>query len=313
MAVPAEARPSAADISSFLLDLHERSNELGYRELQRFALKRLTDILPFDSGLLAIGTIRSGVPHGHDVVLHERTPEFMASWETVKHEDRIAMWAFTHPGETGNFDVEGPIFDGLEAARAHCRHWGLAHVLCTAMISTHAGLYWVLSTYRADRDKPYSENERQAMQLVVPHVFAAARRARLGQLRARTQVSDGHGQAAAIANPEGLVLEAEPGFAELIEHGWGGWKGPTLPPEIAGPDTKRVVRGRVVITSHGADGLVLLQARRAVAADQLTAREREVAEAFSQGETHREIGERFGLAPTVDGTTRGNRTNRSSS
>lgn len=280
-AASGQARPSPADLSSFLLDLHERSNELGYRELQRHALQRLSGLVAFDAGLMAIGTIRHGVPHGHDVILHEGPPALMESWQAIKHEDRVALWAFHHPGETGNFAVDGPIFDGCDAARAHCKTWGIAHVMCTSMIAADAGLYWVMSTYRADADAPYSEAERQAVELVVPHVFAAARRARIGQLRVRTQVSEGHGQAAAIANDEGLVLEAEPGFAELLAQGWPGWSGPVLPSSIieqlAARAPARLTEGRVVLRMDPADGVVLLHARRAVAADRLTPREREIA------------------------------------
>ena len=47
----------------------------------------------------------------------------MASWESVKHEDRIALWAFHHPGQTGNFAAAGPIFDGCHSVRAHCKRW----------------------------------------------------------------------------------------------------------------------------------------------------------------------------------------------
>lgn len=303
MSAAAPTTPSAADISSFLLDLHERSNELGYRELQQHAMRALTAVIPFDAGLLAIGTIREGVPHGHDVVLHECPPELMTSWETIKHEDRVALWAFHHPGQTGNFAVAGPIFDGCDAARAHCREWGIAHVMCTAMISMHAGLYWVMSTYRASEDKPFSETERQAMELIVPHMFAAARRARIGQLRVRTHVADGHGQAAAIANETAIVLEAEPAFAALLAEGWPGWTGPLLPAQaaesIASGLPARINAGRIVLRMDAADGVVLLHARHAVPADTLTAREREIAEAFSLGETHRDLGIRFGVSPNT--------------
>jgi DNA-binding CsgD family transcriptional regulator len=249
------------------------------------------------------GTIQSGVPHGHDDVLHECPPALMESWQQVKHEDKVALWAFHHPGETGAFAVDGPIFDGCDAARAHCKAWRIAHVMCTSMISPEAGLYWVMSAYRADADTPFSENEREAMQIVVPHLMAAARRARIGQLRLRTQVSDGHGQAAAITNGEGLVLEAEPGFAELVAQGWPGWTGPLLPADVAAQLASgaqaRLVEGRVVLRLDPADGVFLLHIRRAVAADQLTAREREIAEAFSQGENHRELGARFGVSPNT--------------
>ncbi len=298
---PADARPSPADISAFLLDLHERSNDLAYREMQRHALRGLSELVPFDAGLMGMGTIRAGVPQGHDVVLHECPPELMESWDAIRHEDRVAVWAFQHPGETGNFAVAGEIFDGCPAARAHCERWRIAHVMCTSMISPQAGLYWVLSTYRAAPERPFVELERQTMQLVVPHVFSAARRARIGHLRARTRVVDGHGQAAAIANKDGLVLEAEPGFAELLSRGWPGWVGPLLPapilPELASSKPARLVKQHVVVRVDPADGVVLLHVRRAVPADRLTDREREIAEAFSVGDTHRELGVRLGVSP----------------
>ncbi|HVH42414.1 MAG TPA: LuxR C-terminal-related transcriptional regulator [Labilithrix sp.] len=302
-AVSAAARLAPADISSFLLDLHERSNELGYRELQHHALRRLTELIPFDAGLMGIGTIRAGIPEGHDIVLHECPPELMESWQRIKHEDKVALWAFHHPGVTGNFAVDGPIFDGCEAARAHCKAWRIAHVMCTSMISPQAGLYWVMSAYRADVQSPFSELERESTQLLVPHLVAAARRARIGELRVRTHVFEGHGQAAAIANAEGLVLEAEPGFAELVAQGWPGWTGPVLPTrvaqELASGAQTRLVERRIVLRIDPADGVVLLHIRRAVAADKLTPREREIAEAFSLGDTHRELGERLGLSPNT--------------
>ena len=227
----------------------------------------------------------------------------MVSWQEIKHEDRVALWAFQHPGETGNFATDGPIFDGCEAARAHCKRWGIEHVMCTSQISTKVGLYWVLSMYRADVKRPFSELERETMQLVAPHVVAAARRARIGHLRMLTRVADGHGQAAAVVNVEGLVLEADPGFAELLARGWPGWGGPTLPTdvitELASGKPARIERKDLILRSDPADGVILVHVRRAVPADRLTSREREIAEGFSLGETHRELGERLGVSPNT--------------
>jgi len=171
------------------------------------------------------------------------------------------------------------------------------------MISSAAGLYWVASVYRSDQTKPFSEEERQAMEIVVPHIFSAARRAHLGQLRTQAHIRDAHGQAGAIANESGLVLEAEPGFVDLLRTGWPGWTGPLLPSDLASElPTKpsvRLVREPVVVRADKSGGFVLLHARRSVAADRLTAREHEIAEAFSLGETHREIGARLGVSPNT--------------
>jgi DNA-binding CsgD family transcriptional regulator len=300
--VPTRA-PTSSEIVAFLLDLHERSNELGYHELYRFTLERLGKILSFDGGLLAMGIVLDGIPQGNDYVLHKRPPELMASWEEVKDQDRIALWAVTNPGRTGNFDIRSSIFDGCDRARAHCAKWGIAHVLCTSMFSSDGSIFSVMSLYRADPDSPFSEEERQANELVVPHIFAAARRARLGQLRARTRVPDAHGQAGALADPSGFVFEAEPGFVDLMRTVWPGWSGPRLPDDLKRHLDKersaRVVRKPIVIRADAADRSTLLHVRRMVPADLLTAREREIAEAFSLGETYREIGVRLEVSPNT--------------
>src|SRR5688572_24798736 len=58
--------PSTADVTAYLLTLHERAHELGYREFQRFALERLARVVAFDAGLVGVGTLQHGVPHAHD-------------------------------------------------------------------------------------------------------------------------------------------------------------------------------------------------------------------------------------------------------
>lgn len=295
--------PPTRAITDLLLDLHERSHDLGYRALQRHALAKLGELVPFDAGLLGMGTLRDGVPHGQDVLLHGRPPELMTSWELVKHEDRVALDAFQNPGCTRNHAVAGPIFDGCDAARAHCREWRLAHVLCTAQLAPRVGLYWVMSLYREDEERPFAESERAAIELVVPHVFSAARRARLGQLRGATRVPDAHGQAGAIVDADGLILEADEGLADLLRAEWPRWRGPWLPPELSAQlsaePSCRLVLGTIAVRSDTADGLRLVHLRRAILADRLTAREREIAEAFSLGETYREIGARLAIAPNT--------------
>ncbi len=299
----AAGRLDSVSMTRYLLDLHERSNELGYRELQRRALEKLTALIPFDSGLLGLGTIESGVATGRDVVLHRQPPEFMASWDQVRHEDRVASWAFAHPNQTGNFPVDGPVYSESPAIVVHCRDWGLAHILCTAVVAQDMGLYWVLSQYRANPAQPFSEEERAATEMLVPHLVSAARRARIGQLRARSRVTDTHGQAALVANQQGTVLEAEPGLTELLRAQWPGWVGPLLPRELAAlaqrPTARREVLGRLAFRADAADGVVLMHVRRSVPADQLTAREREIAEAFSRGETYLELSASHGVAPNT--------------
>ncbi len=99
------------------------------------------------------------------------------------------------------------------------------------------------------------------------------------------------------------MLEADPGFGELLARGWPGWGGPMLPSDVVAALSSgkpaRLARRDLILRSDAADGVLLVHVRRAVAADRLTSREREIAEGFSLGETHRELGERLGVSPNT--------------
>jgi DNA-binding CsgD family transcriptional regulator len=294
--------PDARELSTFLLELHGKQTALGYRAMQRTAFEQLRRLIPIDGGLLAVGTIQGGMPQGHDVYLFDKPPELMASWETVKHLDRLAFEATASPGRTVNVSASGPIYDGFEAVRAHCARFDLEHMMCTAHIYADAGLYWVMSLYRSARSPAFTEAERETNEIVSPHVFAATRNSRLGELRALTRMGGGHGQLAAIASPLGLVLEAEPGLVDVMRLEWPRWNGPFVPPElepVLREGTGRIVGKRVVVRVDAAEDARLVHVRPRVAADELTERERSIAEAFSLGESHREIGNRLGIAPAT--------------
>lgn len=295
--------PDVRELSRYLLALHGRETTLGYRAMQRSAFEQLRRLIPLEGGLLAVGTIQDGMPHGHDVFLFEKPPELMESWEKVKHLDRLAFAATSTPGTTVNVSASGPIYDGCEAAREHCARFDLEHMMCTAHIYPDAGLYWVMSLYRSARRPAFTEAERETNELVSPHVFAATRNARLGELRALSRVgAGGHGQLAAIASATGLILEAEPALVDVLRLEWPRWNGPFVPPPLV-PALRagegRFVGKRIVVRVDAADDARLVHVRPRVAADELTERERAIAEQFALGDSHREIGSRLGIAPAT--------------
>jgi DNA-binding CsgD family transcriptional regulator len=294
--------PDPRELSTFLLELHGTRTQLGYRAMQRHAFERFRNLVDFDGGLFAVGTIQGGVPQGHDVYLFEKPAELMESWETVKHEDRLAFAATGSPGTTMNVSASGSIYDGCESARAHCARFDLEHMMCTAHIYADAGLYWVMSVYRSARMPAFTEEDRVIKELVSAHLFAATRNARIGELRTLTRVGGGHGQLAAIASATGLVLEAEPGVVDALRAEWPRWNGPFLPPSLEPAlrmGTGRFVGNSIVVRVDAAEDARLVHVRRRVAADELTERERSIAESFALGESHREIGARLGIAPAT--------------
>jgi DNA-binding CsgD family transcriptional regulator len=269
--------------------------------MQRFALHRLNELVPFDTGVLAVGTLQDGVPQPHDVLLDRLPPEFMASWERVRHDDGLIIEAMSNPGRSVcNDSLNGSLYEHREAMKEHSRRWKIMHALCNAQVSPESGLYWVMALSREDSSHPFDESERVTSELVAQHIVAAVRHARLGELRSCTRLVVTEGQAAALINRGGLILEAEPAFAGLVRRAWPSWTGPWIPPElraaIDNAASGRLVRQRIVVRFTTVDDGVLLQVREAVAADALTEREREIAAAFSVGDRSRDIAEKLGVA-----------------
>lgn len=209
-------------VASFLLELHRRAHELGYRAMQHAALTSLRSLVPFDGALFGVGTVQGGAAEAHDVFLFELPAELMTSWAEIRNEDRLAFEATASPGTTIAVSAHGAYYDACPRVRAHCERFDVAHLMCTAHVYAEAGLFWVMSLYRGARSPAFTEDERVTNELLSPHLFAASRHARIGELRSFAQVGAGHGQVTAIASAAGLVLEAEPGLVDVLRAEWPG-------------------------------------------------------------------------------------------
>lgn len=286
--------------SEAILELHRASHELPVRAFQARAFDCLRRLAPFDSGLLATGTIHSGVePLAHDVYLDRQSADLMASWECIKHLDKVSFLTVSNPGRTVAFATDD-IYAGLPQVLEHCERFGIRHVMSTAAIAARAGSYVVLSLYRRE-DVAFSEAERTAVELVIPHLVESGRQAHLTDLFRNTRAAPHQSAlAAAMVNRRGIVIEAEPSFVDLLGRRFPDWQGPQLPPELArrlseergGP----LVVGRLVCFLDWHEDLALMRIRNVLPVDTLSARERQVAELFASGESSAEIGAKLAIA-----------------
>jgi DNA-binding CsgD family transcriptional regulator len=298
---PATSLPIDA-ISAYLLDLHRSCRELSPRALEERSFERLEAVVAFDSGLLAAGTLQRSVPHAHDTYLHRQPAALMESWQQIKHLDVVATAAMSEPGRAHRF-VVADAFAELPAALAHCRAFSLEHVLCTAAVAERAAQYFALSIYRHDTERPFTEADRKTLEILVPHIIEALRQARLEQLRRATRTTRLQSQAAAIVSRAGVVIEAEPGFIELLAEAYPAWTGPWLPRPLASlaeaQTHERRAVGRLILRADPRDERVLVHARRATVVDALTEREGEVARLFASGESTKELAGRLGISPNT--------------
>jgi DNA-binding CsgD family transcriptional regulator len=107
----------------------------------------------------------------------------------------------------------------------------------------------------------------------------------------------------AAVSHHGILTAVDEDFLPLFRLEWPDWHGPLLPEAVrrllAGGDAGRLP-GRHVMLSvrHGAD-VSLLQIRRRVIADDLSPRERAVAELAAGGASYRDIAAALSIAPAT--------------
>lgn len=160
------------------------------------------------------------------------------------------------------------------------------------------GLYDAISLYRSDPMNPFSEEERQAMQCLVPHLIETRHINYLEHLSPDMQRAQR--QALAAADGKGVIHVAGDDFVELIRREWPQWHGPRLPEPLYKECTvQRYVGKAITVRLVPVLDMFLLKARPRTPVDDLSKRELEIARHFANGLTNKEIAQKVGLSPAT--------------
>jgi DNA-binding CsgD family transcriptional regulator len=287
---------TAENLSAFLLDLYRLAREQTLADFQQRALLRLGGVLSFDGAWWGMGR-QGGVLHTS--YPHQLEPGFVDDWYRVREHDVLAESAQRRPGMT--VCLAGAQLEADPVFAAFCARHRVRAALCTVLVNPTLRLGIFLSLYRFRRGRPFTEDERRVMQLVMPHLWAAWTANWIAQLAsAHAQGFPGH-VALAVADHKGVLLAAEPGFFDLIRQEWNDWFGPELPALVlehcrAGDALRG---GRVVMRLHPACGLFLVEIGIRSTLDRLTPRELMIARRFASGSSYKDIATALPIAPAT--------------
>lgn len=104
----------------------------------------------------------------------------------------------------------------------------------------------------------------------------------------------------ALVDTDGYLLHADEGFARLLQAQLPDWDGIRLPPAwLQAPDRQSAHSAPLVTACETVGEQRLVSIRLRTAVDELTARERRVAELFAGGATYREIAEQLHRSPST--------------
>ncbi|MBI3344263.1 MAG: helix-turn-helix transcriptional regulator [Gammaproteobacteria bacterium] len=281
--------------------LYQGAHQWPMERFQETALEALRGVIPFDSAMWGRG---SGVPNALLDVYLFRQPrtmmdEYLAEYQAL---DFLADAVRAKPGVSCNLAdlISREEFVSTSLYLGFARRWGIEQVLCTVLPDPVSSLYEVISLWRRNPKRPFSERERQLKESLMPHLVESRRINRLFFLRQR-QPQGGQNCALGLANDSGILFDAEAGFYEVVRKEWPDWRGARLPSALVGtvgsPDG--FVGKKAVLYASALGDMILLKARALTAADRLGEREKAVATRYGRGETYREIAQALGIAEST--------------
>ena len=301
-----QAPPSTEDFrhaGQLLLRLHGGVGEQSLTGFRHWVLEQLESILDFDSAMW--GSASDEPRQMHEVCLYRQPRAMLESYARYQDDDFLRDEVCRVPGRTVNLaDLMTP--EQLLHQRIYREHaipFHATQVLCTADVDPATTLIHTLVLFRADSQRPFSERDRQIKEFLFPHLLQMAREHCFRLLRRQAPVA-GELYRMAVADGEGVLQQVEPGFSDLLSHEWPEWQGAGLPAPLiediedtgeTGCFDGSLIHARLQKTG----GLLLLQLRPRVAADRLTARERQVARAYARGLSHRAIAAQLQISPST--------------
>lgn len=293
--------PRHPELDQFVARLYRSGLSVAPDAFPRWALRQLRRVLPFDGALWGTGS--PAERRFHTVQVLDLPADFPAALEATAPINPILPRILARLDTPVAMDevCDDRSFFGSELYRCCFARYGIARILSTAHVDPRSGLGSLLSVYRRDRRSRFSEEEKALHMVATFHLFQAASHAFFLHL-ARSHGERPPNSAAAVVDRHGQYHEAQPRFLDLIEKHFPrgdatSRAGLPFPPPAPGR-TVRVGDG-LCAKGEALGELICVYVWSAGPLDALTAREREIVYAVTQGLSFKQAARRIGVAPST--------------
>lgn len=289
-----------ASINDLIVGLYRYGRDVPMARFQAWALDRVREVIDFDSALW-----RAGGDLPRDSICVQGQPASLME-EYVREgwqaRDFVRAQCAAHPGITVNMadmtTAEG--WHRMAMYRKFARRYSIEGVLCTHLVDPNRAVKEVVSLWRHDALRPFTEAERLAKQLLMPHLAESLRANRLWHFATSTRAPGSPSAAMAVCDRGGRLHDSTSAFTRAVRAEWPQWTGANLPPPLVASFAAGRFRGeRTEVEVQPLGDQWLLSARSIGAERQLGQRELQVARMYAQGLTYRAIAERLGVSPAT--------------
>lgn len=283
-------------VDVFIANLYRAIQRGHVADFRGYALRQMQRLIPFDAAVWGSGGY--GAQTFHTVITQGLADGYIGTLEQTRSLNPLLAAVIASPGRA--IDLRSVISDDRfhhSPIYNQCfsRH-GIERMMSYLDCGPQTGVHSVISLYRFERDRTFSEAERTLFERAAFHLTAASAHALFMHISTLSQDDDG--QRIAVCDRYGLLHQAEPGFRELLATGFGGAGGNDLPFEL--PICGECIQERgLCIETRPLGDLFSVRVWPCRAVDRLAGRDRAIVDGVCRGMTFKDIGRELQLAPST--------------
>ena len=287
--------------TEFIRSLYRLAETCPQEEFQHQAFESMQQLVQFDSagwGESAITTETLIILRGY---LYKLPPEFIDDVNKVQHLNPVAKLAIESPSVTIHGQVDDEVLNFDKQLKSFIYKYDVPQVLQTTAVHDSELFIYSTGVFRNKNNKLYTEDERQIVERVTPHLFESFRLCRRFDMQKRLIKQWEMNRGVATCDQKGMLHDADDLFVELVKVDWPDWKGAQLPGEL----TTGLNRNLPYKSKHAfyrwtlLGNLYLLVATVLDKLKELSEREFQIAYNFSNGQTYKEIATQLSIAPAT--------------
>lgn len=262
-----------------------------------WALEQVAQLIPCDGALWGSGTAAQMRFHTQTVIgLPDDFPQRLEATAPINPLLPRILARLGHPVDMRSV-LSDKAFHASQIYRQVFGPLGIERILSTGHLDARSGLYSLVTLYRRDAGRGFTALEKSRQQRVTYHLFNAASHSYFLHLLRNTERVIGRG--AAVVDRHGLFHEVQPHFHDLLDQHFPGHRGHrSLPFEMPAPG-RSLTLDKLCVQCQALGDLFVLTIWTAGPLDRLTAREREVVMAVSQGLSFKQAARKIGVAPST--------------
>ncbi|PCH96691.1 MAG: helix-turn-helix transcriptional regulator [Gammaproteobacteria bacterium] len=287
-------------LNKLVADLYLGTSKIELAEYRDWALAQLQNLIAFDGAIWSNGHQQTVRFHNHTLV---NVPESL----TQCLLDSLSI----NPLADKLFDNLGlPIdmrdlmsdeaFYGSEVYLTCFKPYGIERILSSVHLDERTGLFTLLTLYRFERDKPFSEQDKYSQKQALYHLLTAAKHALFLQLEFadNNQTTTHKNSHKAICDNQGYFHQVQTSFIDLLEQFYPNDKLLKLPFSLEMTTKSYQVDG-LQVELRPFNDLIIVEIWPQGPLDSLSLREQEIVQTLAQGLTFKEAARELGLSPST--------------